>query len=209
MRPAALGALRVALGFGCVVCIVATGCHGDRPRRDPSAARASDARAGGFGLGRAATPEEIHAWDGDVLPDGTGLPDGSGTVAAGAQVYSTRCAMCHGLHGEGATAVPLVGGKEPALGFRVGRAPQGEPRPTLVDFFPYATILFDYTRRAMPWNASGSLSDDETYSVVAFMLSLNGLVAKDATLDKESLLRVEMPARARFAYDGDRAAPVP
>jgi cytochrome c len=186
--------------IACIVCVGAAGCHENRLRPDPGPGRSSDGGPGPFGLGRAATQEEIDPWDDDVLPDGTGLPDGSGTVEAGAQVYAARCAMCHGRHGEGATAVPLVGGKEPSLGFRVGRPLPGAPRPTFVDFVPYPTTLFDYTRRAMPWNASGSLSNDETYGVVAFMLSLNGLVAKDATLDKKSLLRVKMPARARFAY---------
>jgi cytochrome c len=100
-----------------------------------------------------------------------------------------------------------VGGKAPVLGYRVGRPAQGEKRPSFVDFVPYATTLFDFTRRAMPPSAPGSLSDDETYSVVAFMLSLNGLVAPNATLDKVSLLRVKMPALARFAYEEGQAVP--
>lgn len=185
-----------------VLAALAAQCRG--PGTSASA-RPAGAGWGPFGLGRPATPAEINAWDDDVLPDGTGLPAGQGSVAAGEQIFATRCAPCHGAQGEGATALPLVSGEKPALGFRVGRSQRGEPRPTFVEFIPYATTLFDYTRRAMPANAPGSLRDDETYSLVGWMLHLNGLMSEDATVDKSSLLRVKMPALARFAYeDGER-----
>ena len=153
-----------------------------------------------FGIGRPAGPDEIRALADTILPDGTGLPAGSGTAADGEPLFVARCAACHGLHGEGGTALPLVGSGATVLGYRIGRPPTGEPKPTLVDFYPYATTLFDFTRRAMPWGAPGSLTNDEVYSLVAWMLWRNLLLEKHAVLDRNSLPRVQMPARSRFAY---------
>ena len=151
-----------------------------------------------LGVGRAATEEEIREWQVTVLPDGTGLPAGSGSVAAGARVFAARCASCHGPRGDG--PIRLVGGEGPTHGYRIGRAPPGEKPPTVVDYYPYATTLFDYTRRAMPYQEPGSLTDGETYSVVAWLLCESGLLREDAVLDAESLPRVRMPALAHFAF---------
>jgi cytochrome c len=184
--------------------LVLVGACGKAPARQ---AAIRDSGTPIFGVGRAATLEDIRALDVDVLPDGSGLPPGGGTAAAGEQIFVARCAACHGARGEGASALPLVGGARRTLGYRVGRPPAGEPRPTLIDFYPYATTLFDYTRRAMPWNAPGSLSDDEAYSVVAWMLWRNNLVERSTVLDRNSLWRIEMPARAHFAYDPKAVPP--
>jgi mono/diheme cytochrome c family protein len=160
--------------------------------------------AGTLGLGREPAAEDLRGLQPVIMPDGRGLPRGHGTPEAGAAIYAARCAGCHGREGEGASALPLVGAGE-SIGFRVGRAPAGEPRPTWVSFYPYATTLFDYTLRAMPWSAPGSLSDDDAYAVVAWLLRRNGLIAAGAVLDAGSLPRVQMPARARFVFEGPGA----
>jgi hypothetical protein len=172
----------------------------------PARTEATDGRAPRFGLGRRATAADVEAACREVLPDGTGLPAGHGTPAQGAAIFAVRCAGCHGSKGEGGSALPLVCRGETAFGYRVGRAPPGEPQPTFVDFYPYATTLFDYTRRAMPWNAPGSLSDDETYGLVAWMLAQNNLLSESAVLDRDSLLRTKMPARDRFVFLEERWA---
>jgi cytochrome c len=154
-----------------------------------------------FGLGRPATPEEIRARDIDVRPDGRGLPPGSGTVRDGALVYAAKCASCHGAKGEGGSAERLVGRND-------GDSFAHATNPTLVrtvgSYWPYATTLFDYTARAMPFQRPGSLTADETYGLVAYLLFLNGIVAEDAVMDAARLPRVVMPARDRFVPD-DRA----
>jgi cytochrome c len=186
-----------AAGFAAIVsCSKPAGPH-------PAPAVVLDGGAPRFGLGRRAAPAEIHAAAREVLPDGTGLPVGHGTSDQGAAIFATRCAGCHGAQGEGGSALALVrggpvDGSQTAYGYRVGRAPPGQRQPTFVDFYPYATTLFDYTRRAMPWGAPGSLTDDETYSLVAWMLARNGLLSENAVLDGESLRRIKMPARDRF-----------
>jgi cytochrome c len=152
-------------------------------------------------LGHPATSAELDALGATVLPDGTGLPTGQGSARQGEEFYRGRCAACHGARGEGAAAVPLVGTERRANGYRVGRAPPGQPRPSAGDFIPYATTLFDYTKRAMPPSAPGSLSDAEAYGVVAWILYLNGAIGKDDVLDRAALPKVRMPARERFVYE--------
>jgi len=149
---------------------------------------ASNAQA--YEFGRPATPDEIKAWDIDVRPDGVGLPDGSGTAAHGKEVYDDNCSACHGDAGQGGYKDRLVGGQ--------GTLATSHPVKTVGSYWPYATSLFDYVRRAMPYPAPGSLSDDDTYAVVAYLLSLNGIVPADATLDKASLPKIEMPNRDGF-----------
>ena len=141
-------------------------------------------------LGRHATPAEIAALDIDVAPDGAGLPPGSGSAAEGASLYATRCAHCHGANGEGTPADPLVGG--------VGSLASATPVLTVGSFWPYATTLFDYLRRAMPYDSPGSLSNDELYALAAFLLERNGVIAADARLDAASLLAIRMPNREGF-----------
>ena len=141
-------------------------------------------------FGRPATPEETKLWDIDVRPDGSGLPEGSGTVAAGATVYDNNCVACHGPNGQGGIKDRLVGGQ--------GTLASNNPVKTVGSYWPYATTLFDYIRRAMPYPTPGSLSDDETYALVAYILNLNGIVPADANLDKNNLPKIQMPNRDGF-----------
>jgi S-disulfanyl-L-cysteine oxidoreductase SoxD len=144
-------------------------------------------------FGRRATPEEIKLWDIDVRADGKGLPEGSGSVEHGKSVFEENCSGCHGEKGVGGIKDRLVGGQ--------GTLASGMPVKTVGSFWPYATTLFDYIRRAMPYQAPGSLSADDTYSVAAYILSLNGIIAADGKLDKESLPKIQMPNRAGFFPD--------
>ncbi|MDO9710904.1 c-type cytochrome [Paracraurococcus lichenis] len=146
-----------------------------------------------LGIGTPASPEAIAGWDIDVAPDGTGLPEGRGSVAEGAALFAERCASCHGPRGQEGALLPalrLAGGE--------GSLASSRPVQTVGSYWPYATTLFDYTRRAMPFNAPQSLSSDQVYAVTAFVLHLNGLLPADATLDADSLRRVRMPNRDGF-----------
>jgi S-disulfanyl-L-cysteine oxidoreductase SoxD len=151
-----------------------------------------------LGIGRAATPDEIRAIDIDVMPDGRGLPPGSGTVAEGAKIYAAKCASCHGKNGEGASFDRLVAidsGKnfDFATNTKLPRA--------VGNYWPYATTLYDYTYRAMPFMQPGTLTPNETYSLVAYVLALNKIVPEDAVMDAKTLPAVKMPARDRFVID--------
>jgi mono/diheme cytochrome c family protein len=152
---------------------------------------ASGAAAEGPGLGRPATPEEIAVWDVSIGPDGAGLPPGHGTAKEGAAVFAEKCAGCHGEKGSGKPNDPLVGG----IGSLAGEQP---PVKTVGSFWPYATTLFDYVRRAMPLGASKSLSDDEVYALCAYILQQNGIVAEGDVIDAQSLPEVQMPNRDGF-----------
>jgi cytochrome c len=152
------------------------------------------------GIGRDATAEEIRAWDIAVMPDGTGLPPGRGTVPQGAVVYAQRCAVCHGDGGQGVPGltVEVVIDREPW--FELGNPNQLRQR-TIGNYWPYATTLFDYTRRTMPFEAPGALSDDDVYSVVAWLLNQNGIIPDDAVMDARTLPAVRMPGRDLFVPD--------
>jgi mono/diheme cytochrome c family protein len=151
-----------------------------------------------FGIGRPATPAEIVALDIDVGPDGAGLPPGRGTSADGAPIYAARCAGCHGKTGKEGPNDVLVG-RLPGDAFPFARDPRA-PK-TIGSYWPYATTVFDYIRRAMPPDAPGSLKDDEVYGLVAYLLVLNELVPADAVIDATSLPKVKMPAHDRFVPD--------
>ncbi|MDA1092270.1 MAG: cytochrome c [Acidobacteria bacterium] len=148
-----------------------------------------------FGLGRAATASEIAALDIDVMPDGTGLPPGAGSASDGARVWARACAGCHGREGEGSTAAPVVG---PDL---------SDPRPTVGNYWPYATTLYDYINRAMPRNAPGTLTPDDVYGLVAWILSKNDIISPEAVMNASTLPGVNMPARPRFITDDRRGGP--
>ena len=147
-----------------------------------------------LGLGRAATAAEIKAWDIDVMPDGEGLPPGSGTPAGGAKIYARKCAACHGPSGTEGPFDRLVG-RDQALVRTIG------------NYWPYATTVYDYVQRAMPLSAPGSLTPDEVYSLVAYLLWRNEIIAETAVIDARTLPRVVMPARDRFVVDDRRGGP--
>jgi cytochrome c len=151
-----------------------------------------------FGIGRQATSAEVAALDVDITPDGHGLPAGRGTVAEGDTLYAARCAQCHGKTGKEGPNDVLVG-REPKEGFPFSKDPS-IPH-TIGNYWPYATTVFDYIRRAMPPDRPGSLKDDEVYSLVAFLLNRNEIVAADAVMDQTTLPKVVMPARDRFKAD--------
>ena len=160
---------------------------------------AAAAPAERYGLGRTPTPEQVAGWNIDILPDGTGLPPGQGSVAEGEHVFQERCASCHGDHGEAGDGLPvarLAGGQ--------GTLTTNHPVQTVGSYWPYATTLFDYIRRAMPLNAPQTLSDDEVYAVSAYVLHLNGILSADATLDRHSLPAIHMPNRGGFVRTPDQ-----
>ena len=142
-------------------------------------------------LGRIAAPEEVASWDISIGPDGAGLPPGSGTPKQGEAVYTAKCLVCHGEKGAGKPNDALVGGR----GTLVGDQP---PVKTVGSFWPYATTLFDYVRRAMPLNESKSLTNDEVYAVVAYLLQLNGIISEGETINAYTLPKVPMPNREGF-----------
>nr|WP_186199822.1 cytochrome c [Burkholderia gladioli] len=146
-----------------------------------------------YNLGQPVTEAALSAWNIDIAPDGQGLPPGSGSVAHGGQIYQQKCAMCHGAKGEGGIGDPLVGG--------IGSLASSKPKKTVGSYWPYASTLFDYIRRAMPYNAPGSLSADEVYALSAYLLNRNGIVPDGTTLDATTLPRVRMPNRDGFVPD--------
>jgi cytochrome c len=144
---------------------------------------------------RPATPEEIRARDFTVLPNGAGLPEGSGTAARGREVYKSKCASCHNEKAEGKQ------GQYPALVGGVGSLATKNPVRTVGSYWPYATTLFDYIRRAMPYDQPRSLSNDEVYSVAAFLLFLDGIVKENDELNAKTLPQIRMPNRDGFIPD--------
>jgi cytochrome c len=139
-------------------------------------------------LGRVATPDEIAAWDISIDPSGAGLPAGSGTPRAGAAIFAAKCAGCHGETGGGKPNDALVGGSLTAT----------PPVKTVGSYWPYATTLFDYIRRAMPLPDSKSLKDDEVYALAAYILAQNKIIGEDDVMDAKSLPHVKMPNRDGF-----------
>lgn len=197
--------LRYLLLWLCGVTLVAgTGCAVEAPGTDRADSRETSeadeaARPGGgalserFGFGRIASSAEIAALAIAVSPDGAGLPAGRGTVEEGAATYAALCSSCHGERGEGTAAGLRLVGREPVDSTGLNR--------TIGNFWPYATTLFDYTRRTMPFDRPGSLTDEEVYSVTAFLLYLNEIIPEDAAMDAATLPQVVMPARDRFVLD--------
>jgi cytochrome c len=154
----------------------------------PAAARKPAPK--GPGLGVPATAAQVESADISIGPDGEGLPPGSGTPAQGEAIYSTKCVACHGLQGAGTVNDRLVGGQ--------GTLTSPTPIKTIGSYWPYATTVFDYVRRAMPYPAPHSLTDSEVYALTAYLLSLNGVIGKDAVMDAKTLPQVRMPNRSNF-----------
>jgi mono/diheme cytochrome c family protein len=140
-------------------------------------------------LGKPITPAEIGAWDLNILPDGSGLPPGSGTPAEGARIYAAKCSACHGPEGKGAGSARLVGGEA---------IKNMESEKTIASFWPYSTTLFDYIRRAMPWQQPRSLTNQEVYALTAYILSQNKLIGETDAVNAQTLPKVRMPNRDGF-----------
>lgn len=147
-----------------------------------------------FGLGRAALPEEIAAWDGDIGPDGTGLPVGSGDALIGEEIFATQCAACHGDFAEGIDNWPKLAGGADTLDHE-------DPLKTVGSYWPYLSTAFDYIKRSMPYGNAGTLSDDDVYAIVAYILYSNDLIEDDFVLSNETFFDVEMPNADGFILD--------
>ncbi|MEP3049556.1 MAG: c-type cytochrome [Roseibium sp.] len=156
------------------------------------------ALAAKYGLGRPALPEEIAAWDKDVSPDGTGLPAGSGNVEVGEEVFADKCASCHGDFAEGVDNWPKLAGGADTLA-------DEDPLKTVGSYWPYLSTTWDYVNRSMPFGDAQSLTPDEVYAIVAYILYSNDLVDDDFELSNETFLDVELPNAAGFIVD-DRIA---
>ena len=153
----------------------------------------ASAQSPAFGVGRPPTAEELKAIDIDIAPDGKGLPPGSGTAAAGKSVYTSRCETCHGPTGTEGPQEVIVGGK--------GTLATSRPQKTVGRYWPYATTLWDYIRRAMPFDHPGTLTNDQIYGVTAYVLFMNGIVAEQDVVDQASLPKIQMPNRNGFVPD--------
>ena len=154
---------------------------------------AGTALAQDSGLGKPLTESDIKQWDITVLPDGSNLPPGSGTPAQGAKIFAEKCSACHGEAGKGGVAPyfpALVGGQPLTNGIDTVK--------TIANYYAYATTIFDYTRRAMPYNMPRSLTDDEVYSLTAYILALNKLIGDNDVIDAKTLTQVKMPNRDNF-----------
>jgi len=146
--------------------------------------------ADGPGLGQPVTESDIKPWDISILPDGTGLPGGSGTPAQGARIYAQKCALCHGENGKGGAFAAVVGGRPLTEGI--------ETVKTIANFWAYSTTVFDFIRRAMPWQQPRTLSNDEVYALTAYILALNKLIGENESMSAATLPRVRMPNRDGF-----------
>lgn len=191
--------------------LAAAGCGGGAQAGGPQAESSSTGVAAAaeelpehapdhFGFGREASLARIAEWDIDVRPDGMGLPEGSGSVAEGRVVYETHCVACHGPTG---TEGPND---------RLADSEQWDVFPTtrtVGNYWPYATTLYDYIRKAMPQLTPGILTEDEVYAVVAYILYLNDIVPEDAVMDAQTLPAVVMPARDKFVVDDRDGGPGP
>lgn len=147
-------------------------------------------------LGRIPTKEELRKWETPILPSGAGLPIGSGSARQGEAIFAHRCAGCHGTRGDGRDPVgpQLVGG--------IGSLGTRDPVLTVGSYWPYSTSVWDYIHRAMPYYPNpGTLSADETYSVVAYIFYLNHIIARDELMNQQTLPRVQMPNRNGFVSD--------
>ena len=145
--------------------------------------------ADGPGLGKPIAESDLKLWDISILPDGTGLPPGSGTPAEGTRIYAQKCLACHGENGKGGISAGLVGGA-PITGV--------DSQKTIANFWPYATTVFDYIRRAMPWQQPRSLTNEEVYALTAYILALNKLIDENDTMNAQTLPKVKMPNRDGF-----------
>ena len=158
-----------------------------------AAAATLSAQSSQYGVGRPPTPEEIRELGSAIGPDGTGLPPGTGTVAEGRKLFAAQCARCHGPAAAGDVGPRLVGGQ--------GTLRTPKPLKTVGSFWPYATTLWDYINRAMPFDRPGLLQPPEVYAAVAYVLNLTGIIDENHVMDASSLPKVRMPNRDGFVPD--------
>jgi cytochrome c len=144
------------------------------------------------GLGKPISEADIAAWDISIMPDGAGLPPGRGTAAEGVRVYAEKCAACHGEHG----VKPVAPGAGPLVGG--GKLDRIEAVKTIGNFYGHATTVFDFIRRAMPFNEPRTLTNDEAYAVTAYLLAANKIIGENDVMDAQSLPKVKMPNRDNF-----------
>jgi len=187
-----------------VMLLIVAACSRDATSTSASASNAAGEPPRHYGLGRVATSAEVAALDSDVGPDGEGLPPGSGSAQQGEALYKAKCAMCHGPKGQGMPPVfPALIGRDPkAEGFAFAMDPK--LTKTIGNYWPHATTVFDYVRRAMPLLQPGSLTNDEVYGLTAYLLAANNVVPMTTTLDAASLKQVKMPYVDKFVVDDRR-----
>ena len=165
----------------------------------PKAARHAEP-AKQLGIGRTAKPEEIAGWDIDIRPDGTGLPPGKGTVKQGEAIYMQQCAACHGEFGESAGRWPILSGGD-------GTLAGGDPVKSIGSYWPYASTVMDYIRRAMPFGNAQSLSNDELYAVTAYVFYLNDIIEdKNFELNEKTFKTIKLPNESNFRDDDRETA---
>ncbi len=185
--------------LGGALAAVAAACS-----QSPAATPSNVSAPGRFGFGQTASTQDIARWNSDVSPDGRGLPNDSGTASEGAVIYAAQCAVCHGadgIHGAVPPAPPLVG-RIPGDSFPF--ATDTTAVATVGNYWPYATTLYDYIGRAMPFPSPGSLSAHQIYALTAFILSRNAILPANAVLNAKTLPLVRMPAQRRFVPDDRR-----
>ena len=159
-----------------------------------------------YGLGQSADVQLVARLDTDIDPSGSALPAGRGTAAEGAVLYAAQCAMCHGAEGLGMPpAFPRLLGRDPKAEDFTFASDHKLPK-TIGNYWPYATTLFDYIRRAMPLTAPGSLTDDQVYALTAYLLAADGVISKETTLDAAALAAVKMPYTDRFIWSAEAGA---
>jgi S-disulfanyl-L-cysteine oxidoreductase SoxD len=186
--------LGLAVTIVWIVIVSSAGLWSARPgSASLSGKRRMPAQTPTYGLGRPPSPDEIKAIDIDVTPDGKGLPPGRGTAAVGKDVYTRRCETCHGPTGTEGPQEVLAGGQ--------GSLTTARPQKTVGSYWPYATTLWDYVYRAMPFDHPGTMTADDVYAATAYVLFLNGIVKEHDVLDQTTLPQVKMPNRAGFVID--------
>ncbi|MFV2004631.1 MAG: c-type cytochrome [Gammaproteobacteria bacterium] len=174
---------------GCCALTLSSGCAINT--------RVGDVNDVPYSFGNLASAADIARIDIDVMPDGRGAPPGQGTYAQGKKIYAHMCAACHGHD----MANPVKGTGASALRGGRGTLASGNPKKTVESYWPYASTLFDYTKRAMPFNAPGSMSNDEVYAVVAYILAEGGIINTDTVMDAKTIASVKMPNRDGFIPD--------
>ncbi|HEY7665911.1 MAG TPA: c-type cytochrome [Xanthobacteraceae bacterium] len=196
-RCPSAAALAAALAAGLLGFAAAQGAAAPKsqPASQPAQAVEPAPAAKRLGIGRRATPAEIAGWDIDIRPDGQGLPPGKGTVKQGEALYLERCAACHGEFGESAGRWPILMGG-------AGTLASHDPVKSVGSYWPYASTLMDYIRRAMPFGNAQSLSNDELYAVTAYVLYLNDIIKDESfELNRSNFTSIKLPNQGNFVDD--------